>query len=93
MSTKHITTPLRDYVKVERVQHEASGIILGDTVKSDAHFDIVVVSCGPEVTDLKPGDMLVCAAGNLALPCEEKDHYLIKARDVVGTIKAVFDDE
>jgi len=54
------TTPLRDYIIAEIViQATKSGIILSDNAKENAAHVLTAVKVGPDVKDVKVGDVLM----------------------------------
>lgn len=54
------TTPLRDYIIAEIViQATKSGIILSENAKENAAHTLTAVKVGPDVKDVKVGDVLM----------------------------------
>jgi co-chaperonin GroES (HSP10) len=95
---KRVVKPLFDYVLVEKVTSKPSGILDLDMsmVVDQNMFDIVIHDIGPECkSGIKPGDMVECVAGNLAMHVEMDggEFYILKEKDVVAVVNLEFSDE
>jgi len=80
--------PLADFVLVERVVHDNSGLIVPDLVKDDSLFSLIVVDVGDQVSiGVKPDDEIWCVAGVQAVSTDIENHFLVKQDSICGVIE------
>ncbi len=90
-ATPRKTRPLRDYIVIEVVVPE-SRIIMPE-LKNIDDKDFVISDVGPDVTDLKVGDIVQVVSGFQAVRTRDgRDlHFIAKASDVVAVIDLVIE--
>ncbi len=84
--------PLTDYILFRQLKRDTTegGIALPESAQQDIGFK--VVSVGPKVKNVKVGNFIVFPAGKaIQIQNEgiEKDSFLIKNEEIIGTMKKV----
>jgi co-chaperonin GroES (HSP10) len=83
------TRPLQNYVLIHRKAEEGKLIITAETAESDEMHTVIAVRVGPDVEDIKPGDVLKVSGIRSAIAADEENHWLLRATEVAATIVPV----